>query len=375
MKRLKKILALSVTLIALNSFSQVGIGIANPDTLSILDLSNGNGKGLKLPYLLATPSSGAGAKGMLMYYKQDLYFRDTVGYNIVNPWKYKYNGSTTEAVYFNPTGYVGAGIGVSDANIKGNLHVSLNGKDVLATSTSAALFIGESDTTTHMIFDNDEIMVKTSPNTVGTLKLQEGGGTVQVGQRIRKPSTFNVFGKVQENGKDLLPRGMIIMWSGAKADIPGGWALCDGKYYNPNDTTDGQTGVAAADTAHTVKTPNLTDKFVVGAGSSYSPGDTGGANTVKLLTTHLPSHSHTIDHGHTVTDPGHKHDIKMNIRGNENGSDQWTLAWQGVTGGYTETAYTGLTVDSHSGSSGNTGGNTAHENRPPYYALTYIMKL
>ena len=51
--------------------------------------------------------------------------------------------------------------------------------------------------------------------------------------------------------------GMIIMWSGAIADIPSGWTFCNGSN----------------------GTPDLRDKFVVGAGTTYNPADTGGAAT------------------------------------------------------------------------------------------------
>ena len=55
----------------------------------------------------------------------------------------------------------------------------------------------------------------------------------------------------------LVPGGFIGMWSGSAETIPTGWALCDG--------TNG--------------TPNLTDRFVLGAGKAYQPGVTGGAAT------------------------------------------------------------------------------------------------
>ena len=56
----------------------------------------------------------------------------------------------------------------------------------------------------------------------------------------------------------LMPSRGIIMWSGTAADIPTGWALCDG----------------------TGGTPDLTDRFILGAGKTYQPGTTGGAATV-----------------------------------------------------------------------------------------------
>ena len=64
--------------------------------------------------------------------------------------------------------------------------------------------------------------------------------------------------------------GMIVAWHGAVVDIPVGWALCDG--------TNG--------------TPDLRDRFIIGAGSTYALDATGGAATVDL------SHTHDIDHNH-----------------------------------------------------------------------------
>ena len=56
----------------------------------------------------------------------------------------------------------------------------------------------------------------------------------------------------------LVPSGVILMWSGSTDTIPAGWALCNG-----------QNG-----------TPDLTDRFILGAGKTYQPGTTGGAATV-----------------------------------------------------------------------------------------------
>jgi microcystin-dependent protein len=83
----------------------------------------------------------------------------------------------------------------------------------------------------------------------------------------------------------LIPSGIISMWSGSIASIPTGWALCDG------------TGGA----------PDLRDRFVVGAGSTYAVGATGGANTVTLDTTQIPSHTHTGSGSTAATDLAHTH--------------------------------------------------------------------
>lgn len=69
----------------------------------------------------------------------------------------------------------------------------------------------------------------------------------------------------------LVPAGVIVMWSGSIASIPSGWALCNGLNL----------------------TPDLRDRFIVGAGSSYNPTNSGGQNTITLTTNQLPAHSHT----------------------------------------------------------------------------------
>ena len=83
-----------------------------------------------------------------------------------------------------------------------------------------------------------------------------------------------------------IPSGGIIMWSGTVANIPSGWYLCNGSY----------------------GTPDLRDRFVVGAGSSYNPGNTGGSETVSISTSNMPSHNHSVSsHSHTI--PSHAHTV------------------------------------------------------------------
>jgi microcystin-dependent protein len=82
-----------------------------------------------------------------------------------------------------------------------------------------------------------------------------------------------------------IPAGIISMWGGSIGAIPVGWALCDG--------ADGR--------------PDLRDRFIVGAGSTYAIGATGGANTVTLDTTQIPSHTHTGSGTTAVTDLAHTH--------------------------------------------------------------------
>ena len=176
-----------------------------------------------------------------------------------------------------------------------------------------------------------------------------------------------------------VPTGGIIMWSGSTAAIPTGWLLCNGSN----------------------STPDLRDRFVVGAGSSYAVGATGGASTVALSTANMPAHTHSSgtlggstnsagSHTHsgtTNTTGSHTHGVLTYYDANANGNRVATAYANGGTRAYTEAAGDHShtlsinsngshthTVDVNSGSTGSAGSGSAHENRPPYYALAYIMK-
>jgi len=136
--------------------------------------------------------------------------------------------------------------------------------------------------------------------------------------------------------------GMIILWSGSVASIPSGWLLCDG----------------------TSSTPDLRDRFVVGAGSTYAVGATGGSATASL-----PSHTHTATS--TVTDPGHAHTISPAVWASGGGSVSGSAFSFGSTVSATQTNTTGITVAT---SNSTEGVSPTNANLPPYYALCYIMK-
>ncbi len=137
--------------------------------------------------------------------------------------------------------------------------------------------------------------------------------------------------------------GMIIMWSGSIASIPSGWALCNGSN----------------------GTPDLRDRFVVGAGSSYAVAATGGSKDAIVV-----SHTHTASS--SVTDPGHTHtaNIVNEILAGGPFSTVRPVPLGSGTIGMT-TATTGVTVSTSVSSTGSSGTNA---NLPPYYALAFIMK-
>jgi hypothetical protein len=223
---------------------------------------------------------------------------------------------------------------------------------------------------------------------------------------------------LQAYGASGIPSGGIIMWSGSIAEIPAGWALCDG--------TNG--------------TPDLRDRFVLGAGSTYAVGDTGGAmthtHTVNIdafVSASSSGHTHTVDpapvtssasgaHSHSVDPPStgtssagsHSHSYSGTTAAGSPRTDYYTYAPDGYTEIHDDHthSYSGTTssagghshsVDIGSFSSGSVSAHThsvdvgstttstsgahthtvdpppaesaAASNAPPYYALAYIMKL
>jgi hypothetical protein len=157
--------------------------------------------------------------------------------------------------------------------------------------------------------------------------MADSGGNASIGGNL------NVNGKVLEKGHALIPYGMIMMWAGAVSQIPAGWVLCDGGN----------------------GTPNLRDRFIVGAGSGYGVGATGGANEVQLLKRHMPRHSH-----------------KSANTSNQIAGHGWPTR---VAGGNQNSIDTNGVVTSFNDLISEEGEDVPHENRPPYYALCYIMKV
>lgn len=155
----------------------------------------------------------------------------------------------------------------------------------------------------------------------------------------------NIYGivGVQTAVGTTIPTGMISLWYGAIGSVPSGWYLCDGAN----------------------GTPDLRDRFVVGAGSTYSVAATGGATDAIVV-----SHNHTATS--VVTDPTHSH-ISYSVFYTGGGSQNIAGdAFQGTTSGTATTASsTGITVATTNASAGVSGTNA---NLPPYYALAYVMK-
>ncbi len=103
--------------------------------------------------------------------------------------------------------------------------------------------------------------------TAGTTRLYINDSNGYLGINTTSPAgTLDVQGKIKEYGNDLLPSGVILMWSGTIANIPTGWGLCNGSTY---------TAPGGAQ----VSTPDLRNRFIYGVNATEDPGATGGSST------------------------------------------------------------------------------------------------
>ena len=156
---------------------------------------------------------------------------------------------------------------------------------------------------------------------------------------------YGIIG-VQPTVGATIPAGLIAMWSGSIGSIPSGWYLCDGSN----------------------GTPNLADRFIIGAGSTYAVNGTGGVSSVTLTTNNMPAHTHTA----TSTDSGHTHALSpSSILGisSAGGGSYFGGGTQAVSGLSVSTGTANITTTNASAGSG-----TSFSILNPYYALAFIQK-
>ena len=163
----------------------------------------------------------------------------------------------------------------------------------------------------------------------------------------------------------FIPSGSIAMWGNDA--IPTGWVLCDGNN----------------------GTPNLNDRFIMGAGGAYAVDTRGGTNSTTTLTnSKVPQHRHTgttgnqsANHTHNFTDPGHYHRQKATDDALYN---EWTAAqsqfYYGQWGFNTYNTNHNLSLGNQSANHtheltlNSVGSGTAVATWPLWRAVRFIMK-
>jgi len=360
MKRIIFIIGLVV--ITLSSFAQVGINTQTPDSSAVLDLKSNN-KGLLIPTMTTTqreamqaapPASGL-ADGLLVYdtnFKR-FYFWDTnvSKWLVLNNWRKEYtsDASDDEHVSIVLENSSNVGIGQSSPNSKLTVNGNLSVGNTNTSAPSNGVYVDGQVKIAYSGTNTDKLIVDGNSTITGTV-------------------TANKF-----VGFGITPIGGIIMYSGSIAGLfngdgegvagtkMDGWAICNG--------IDGR--------------PDLTGKFIVGADINensldadtiYQVNEQGGESYHTLTVNEMPSHNHSINHGHTIDDPGHDHKMREDatvsgdykgIKRGDTEDGTWFTNWD---------RYTGITINDYTGDSGHTGNDQAHENRPPYYAVYYIIR-
>ncbi|MSU85902.1 MAG: hypothetical protein EXS21_12480 [Pedosphaera sp.] len=194
------------------------------------------------------------------------------------------------------------------------------------------------------------------------------GAALTVAGRVKADSAefssmaVTTLSSTSVSGYGTIPVGGIILWSGAIAAVPDGWALCDGRQ----------------------STPDLTGRFVMGAGDptrQRGVGFTGGAETITLTVGQLPAHNHVVS-GSTTEAGAHTH-TPYGPAGNDQGypannnHQSFRTSDRGRDYAVNRDALSteGNHAHSFNVTSASTGSGQAIDKLPPFYTLAYIMRV
>jgi microcystin-dependent protein len=202
----------------------------------------------------------------------------------------------------------------------------------------------------------------------GQLSAVDGNLQTQINQ-----SNANMANNMKDLHTSMLPIGSIIMWGLPLEQKPKNFVLCDGATHNINGVNQ--------------QVPNLSGRFALGVGGSYGFKAMGGEYNVTLNENQMPSHTHSAS---TSEAGAHKHTHNAN-----GGAFKGAKGILWVDGGSSTASGAdnknndvepnilrvfGLDIDNagkhtHSITVNATGGNTAHNNMPPYCSLYYLIKI
>lgn len=270
---------------------------------------------------------------------------------------FSYLDMETSMIYFKisaATGNWSAGVpfGKGDKGNTGEVGVGITSFAFVSTTDSSGLpgKLDASDTYRVTLSNSNtfDYVVKNGTSKDDSLYLLKsedailnGNITFNFSPIIPTPSSSNHAATKAYADGIKIPAGIITMWSGSIATIPSGWLLCNGAN----------------------GTPNLTDRFVIGAGNSYGVGYVGGSKDSIVV-----AHSHSA---WTDTQGAHTHGLKSRVIYQAGGGNRAVDPTSG-TDIISTTEAAG--AHAHNVGVGASGEDGANRNLPPYYALAYIMK-
>lgn len=231
-------------------------------------------------------------------------------------------------------------------------------------------------------YETGQETTQTLPQAYYTMDVYAGGHGIAFGA----PATEDGF-KVAMSAlftSDVIFKkmaGVIQMFAGA-ASPPAGWLFCRGQAVSRTDYADlfaviGTT-FGTGDGSTTFNLPDMRDRFPVGVGSAYALNAKGGAASVTLTTNQIPAHTHgksgAISGG--ITSSGaHTHTFKTQADYAAKGTKKGIYSesdgtWSGTSVMTSTGAHThNLPAHEHT----SVGGGQAHENRPPYIGINFII--
>lgn len=213
---------------------------------------------------------------------------------------------------------------------------------------------------------NDSVVNALSEMTIGNNWLGDDFARIE----DAKAYASEMIARMQILNFNPFPIGLIVPF--ASDTPPDGYLLCDGTSYATADYPELFTVISYnfGGSGANFNVPSLFNRSVVGSGADFAYMDVGGAETVTLATGEMPSHNHSAANP-TIIDPSHSHVVTSVLP---------TLITIGAgvpapsavpSVGSTAPALTGISA--LAGAIGNTGGDGAHENMPPFMALPYII--
>jgi microcystin-dependent protein len=350
MKTLRFLTILATLALSYNLPAQVGINTTTPDSTAALHIHHLT-KGVLLPTVDASVranivSATDVANGLLVYdtLQKLYYYRDPESKNwiVLNPVRVS-----------EQPGAPWGDVRLAGSYRQRNVYIGAND----AATAQAKLHVGGTFMADGAVTAKNGMDITGNTAVTGNMSVSS---SFTVGSNIT--ATAGTVTATNFVGFGTIPLGGIIMWSGTT--IPNGWALCDGQSSNG------------------YKTPDLRGRFIVGYGTNGTnvptnawdntynqPGNLSQKGTIAGTTGGEKTHTLTI-----AEMPRHRHYSRNGAEG-DGGSSGKYLSPHAVDADLSGSASDIGVEEGQAGPTGNTGGSQAHENRPPYYVLAFIMRV